>query len=324
MSRPFVMKDVWNIHKQDFNEFALEMFQFQAKNNKVYAEYLQLIGKSPNLVNKIEDIPYLPIRFFKTHEIKSWDFTEEMVFESSSTTGIGTSRHLVHHLSDYHLNSEKIFEERFGSISQFKILGLLPNYLEKGQSSLVNMVSNFAKGNSTKQDPFYLYNHEALAAQLKLQKPTVLFGVSFALLDFIQEYEINNPELIVIETGGMKGRKSEMTKLELYDQLKLGFPNAQIHSEYGMTELMSQAYTSKSGLYNPPNWLNVNCRAENDPFSNLGHKQRGALNIIDLANIHSCAFLATDDLGRVYEDGSFEVLGRIDHSDLRGCSLLIS
>ena len=324
MLRPFVMKDVWNIHKQNFNEYALQMFQFQAKNNKVYAEYLQLIGKSPELVNHVQDIPYLPISFFKSHVVKSLAYKEEKVFESSSTTGKGVSKHYLKSEEEYHRTAELIFESAFGALNKLEVVGLLPHYLEKGQSSLVSMVNHLANKSTSAHDPFYLYDHDALAERLKLNNKTVLFGVGYALLDFVAGHHIDNPNLIVIETGGMKGRKQEITKEELHEQLQVGFRKATIRSEYGMTELMSQAYTDQTGRYQPPPWMQISCRADNDPLSQLDSNKRGALNIIDLANIHSCAFIATDDLGRVYQDGSFEILGRLDQADLRGCSLLIA
>lgn len=322
---PVALKDIWNVNKQHFNDIALQIFRFQAKNNPVYAEYLQLIDQSVDSIHHWRDIPFLPIQFFKSRKVVSYDFTAEKIFESSSTTGIGTSKHHIEVVDLYLQNCQRIFELRFGKVSTYRFIGLLPNYQERGNSSLICMVDSFMQKGLQKSAAYYLYNHSELAeVLLDASVPTVLFGVSFALLDFASSHSIRNENLIVIETGGMKGRAKELTKAEVYEQLKNTFSGARIESEYGMTELMSQAYTIEEGIYMPPAWMKVICRTDSDPLSGPIDNRRGALNIIDLANIHSCAFIATDDLGMVHENGSFEVIGRLDYSDLRGCSLLAS
>lgn len=315
---------IWNVTEHNFNDIALELFQYQVKNNPVYAQYVKLIDKSPNTVEHYTQIPFLPISFFKTHKVVSGNFKPQLFFESSSTAGINTSKHYVADVKNYHRNAERIFNAQIGDLSQFEIYGLLPNYLERQNSSLVNMVSYFMQKNK-QADAFYLYNHHELYEEL--QKPSkkrkLLFGVSFALLDFADNYQLPQNQVTIIETGGMKGRKKELTKNEVYLQLQDAFPNAALFSEYGMTELLSQAYATTHGKYQPPNWMKVLLRADNDPLHLITPPKSGALNIIDLANIYSCAFIATDDLGKLYQDGTFEVLGRLDYADIRGCSLMV-
>lgn len=317
------INDIWSISEHNFNAIALQIFQFQVKNNPIYAQYVKLIDQEPSTIEHYTQIPFLPISFFKTHKVVTGQFKHQVIFESSSTTGNNTSKNYVENINLYHLNCLKIIEDKLGPIDQFEILGLLPNYLERQNSSLVSMVKYLMdKNNQT--DSFYLYNHKDLSLKLQSKNTKkLLFGVSFALLDFVSECPIDS-ELTIIETGGMKGRKKEMTKEEVYSQLQDGFPNSTIISEYGMTELFSQAYSNTKALYTCPNWMKVLPRSDNDPLSNSTNGHTAALNIIDLANLHSCSFIATEDLGKIYEDGSFEVSGRMDHSDIRGCSLMIS
>lgn len=313
--------EIWNISKHNFNDYALDIFHFQAKNNPVYAQYLDLIDKQPSTVKEIKQIPFLPISLFKSHRVSSIEFKEEHIFESSSTTGINTSKHHIRSLDQYHRNTEIIFEQLIGKLSNYEILGLLPSYLERKNSSLVSMVSYFIKQNK-QPDSFFLNDFAALISRITAsEKPVLLFGVSFALIDFADGYT-SYKELTIIETGGMKGRKKEITKDQLYHRIQTSFPRAKIISEYGMTELQSQAYSNEIGKYVCPPWMKVLPRTDNDPLSNSITNKRAALNIVDLANLDSCCFVATDDLGRVYNDGSFEVLGRLDNADLRGCSLL--
>jgi hypothetical protein len=317
------IESVWNITESNFNVLCLQIFQYQAKNNTVFAEYLQLIDKDPNSIHHYTQIPFLPISFFKTHKVVSSDFIPHKIFESSSTTGRGTSQHWVKQLDDYHTNCRKIISQRLGSLKEYNISALLPNYLERENSSLVSMVSHLMKHNE-QAEQFYLYNHSDLYDRLSSSsKKQLLFGVSFALLDFAEQYHLASDNLTIIETGGMKGRKKELTKAEVYQQLKSAFPEATIRSEYGMTELLSQAYSDENAIYSCPPWMKVLPRADNDPLSNKSNGKTAALNIIDLANLHSCSFIATDDLGSVYADGTFEVTGRLDHSDIRGCSLMV-
>ena len=316
------INDVWNVSEDNFNEIALQIFQYQAKNNKVYAQYLQLIDKLPETIEHFAQIPFLPIAFFKTHTVVAGDFVPKKVFESSSTTGLNTSKHLVKNLDLYHTNCIKIIEQKLGDITDYQISGLLPNYLERDNSSLVNMVAHLMDHNK-QEKAFYLYNHENLFEKIKnTSTKQLLFGVSFALLDFAEQYNVTNSNLTIIETGGMKGRKKEITKTEVYNELKMAFPNATILSEYGMTELLSQAYSDENATYTCPTWMKVLPRADNDPLSHEANGQTAALNIIDLANLYTCSFIATDDLGKVHTDGTFEVSGRLDYSDIRGCSLM--
>ncbi len=316
------INDVWNISEDNFNAIAIRIFQYQAKNNKVYAQYLELIDKPPETIEHFTQIPFLPIAFFKTHSVVSGDFVPQKVFESSNTTGRYTSKHLIKNLDLYHTNCTKIIEQKLGDITDYEISGLLPNYLERGNSSLINMVAHLM--NHNKQDnAFYLYNHKDLSDKLKnTSTKQLLFGVSFALLDFAEQHNVTNSNLTIIETGGMKGRKKEITKTEVYNKLKVAFPIATILSEYGMTELLSQAYSDENAKYTCPNWMKVLPRADNDPLSHEANGQTAALNIIDLANLYTCSFIATDDLGKVHPDGTFEVSGRLDYADIRGCSLM--
>jgi len=317
------INDVWDVSEDNFNAIALEIFQYQAKNNKVYAEYLQLIDKQPKKVEHFTQIPFLPISFFKTHQVVCGNYTPQKIFESSSTTGLNTSKHLVKDVNLYHTNCLKIIEQKLGYISEYQISGLLPSYLERDNSSLVSMVAYLMKHNN-QESAFFMYNHSQLFDQLQnSSSKQLLFGVSFALLDFAENHNVSSQNLTIIETGGMKGRKKEMTKAEVYAELKRAFPNATIISEYGMTELLSQAYSDANALYTCPPWMKVLPRADNDPLSHEARGHTAALNIIDLANLHTCSFIATDDLGKVYNNGKFEVSGRIDYSDIRGCSLMV-
>lgn len=314
---------MWNVSDNSFNDLALRVFQYQSKNNKIYAEYLRLIDKNPNSVKHYTQIPFLPISFFKTHTVVSQFFEPQKIFTSSGTTVQIPSKHNVKSLDLYHTNCTKIITQLVGDIRKYSIYGLLPSYLEREQSSLVDMVTYFMKLNRQKE-AYYLYNHQALYDELRSSKSHVLlFGVSFALIDFAERYQLDIPNLTIIETGGMKGRKTEITKAEVYKALQSAFPNAIIRSEYGMTELMSQAYSDRNARYMCPSWMKVLARADNDPLSQEAIGHTAALNIIDLANLYTCCFIATDDLGRVYDDGSFEVSGRLDDADLRGCSLLV-
>lgn len=316
------IETIWSVSDHNFNAIALKVFQYQAKNNLVYAEYLQLIDKQPEKIKHFTQIPFLPISLFKTHKIITGTFKSERTFESSSTTGAGISHHYVKNLADYHTNALHIMAESVGDISQYEIVGLLPNYLERSNSSLVEMVTYFMRLNGQK-DSFYLYNHADLYDRItKSNKPILLFGVSFALLDFAADYTIDMP-ITIIETGGMKGRKKEMTKDEVYAELRASFPSATIRSEYGMTELLSQAYSDEHMKYTTPPWMKVLPREDTDPLTHKYTGRSAALNIIDLANLHTCSFIATDDIGSIHEDGTFEVKGRLDQADIRGCSLMV-
>jgi len=322
-------QQVFSIKTEDeFTEAAMAIFQYQAKNCAVYREFIGGLQIDPHTINHVEDIPFLPIEFFKSHPVLSSPTPAEVTFTSSGTTGIVTSRHFVTDVGWYIESFRKAFNLFYGDIKNYTILALLPSYLEREGSSLIYMVDDLIRQSQNPDSGFFLYNHDELYHQLKKQqlakKPTLLIGVTFALLDFLENYAINFPELIVMETGGMKGRRKEMIREELHEQLCKGFGVDAIHSEYGMTELLSQAYSSGNGIFNCPPWMKIITRDTNDPMSLLPGNKTGGVNIIDLANINSCSFLATQDVGKVYADGSFEVLGRFDHSDIRGCNLLIA
>lgn len=311
----------------ELNDVALRIFRHQAINNPVYHQFLQGLGTDINAITSISEIPFLPIEFFKAHQVVSADAPADIIFTSSGTTGMITSSHIVTDVSWYQDSFRKAFQLFYGDITNYTVLALLPAYLEREGSSLIYMADDLIKGSGDPNSGFYLYNHQELYDRLieqqKAKKPTLLIGVTFALLDFIETYTINFPQLIVMETGGMKGRRKEMIREELHDTLCKGFGVGKIHSEYGMTELLSQAYSKGDGIFNCPPWMRIMIRDTNDPLTFLPYGKTGGINIIDLANINSCSFLAVQDLGRVEADGSFEVLGRFDNSDIRGCNLLV-
>lgn len=328
MNRP-EKQQVFSIsNEQEFVDIALQIFRYQAENCAVYREFTGNLDIDPLSVKIINEIPFLPISFFKSHEVLSTGDKVQVTFTSSGTTGMINSKHLVIDVSWYEESFRKAFELFYGDIKSYCILALLPSYLEREGSSLIYMAEDMVKNSENPDGGFYLYNHDDLFQQLKkqqnLKKPTLLIGVTFALLNFVERYQLNFPELIVMETGGMKGRRKEMVREELHETLCKGFGVKSIHSEYGMTELLSQAYSKGDGIFNCPPWMKIITRDTNDPMSNLSGSQTGGINVIDLANINSCSFIATQDLGKVYADGSFEVLGRFDNSDIRGCNLLIA
>ncbi len=308
----------------EFEKIAFEVFKFQYQNNFLYQEYCRLLHVDPKNITSIKEIPFLPISFFKSHSVTTSDFKAQAIFESSGTTGTNSSRHFVKNLKLYEKSFLTCFENFFGLVSRLCILGLLPSYLEKENSSLVYMVDALIRRSSNPLSGFYLNNYEQLFAtvnKLEMQnQKAVLFGVTYALLDFAELYPISLKSTIVVETGGMKGRKEELSKPELYRRLKKAFDVDTINAEYGMTELLSQAYAA-DGEYKCPPWMKVLLRDETDPI-NVGQSV-GCINVIDLANIYSCSFIATDDLGRKGADGTFEILGRVDNSDVRGCSQLV-
>ncbi|WP_114936566.1 acyl transferase [Mucilaginibacter endophyticus] len=314
--------------EEQFNDTALQVFNYQARHNPVYRQFIEGLKIDPASITSYGQIPFLPIEFFKSHTILSTDEPIEVTFTSSGTTGMITSSHRVTDTSWYEDSFRKAFTIFYGDIKDYTVLALLPSYLEREGSSLIYMVDDLIKQSNNPDSGFFLYNHDELFHQLKKQqaagKPTLLIGVTFGLLDFIENYQINFPELVVMETGGMKGRRKEMIREELHDILGKGFGLKHIHSEYGMTELLSQAYSKGDGIFNCPPWMKIIIRDTNDPLSTLQTGKTGGISVIDLANINSCAFIATQDLGRIYADGSFEVLGRFDQSDIRGCNLLIA
>lgn len=312
------------INKSTFDNHAIELFKFQSRYNLVYKTYLESLNFNSEKVDRISQIPFLPIEFFKHHAVKTNDWDDEIVFESSGTTQIVTSKHYLPDLEFYHAHAREIFESKFGRLKNISIFALLPSYLERGGSSLVSMVDSFIKSTSSNRSGFYLDNTAELIDNItEIKEETFLFGVTFALLDLAENFDVDLSHVTVIETGGMKGRRDEITKEELYDILKsrLGINN--IYSEYGMTELLSQAY-GRDGRFPQSSVMKIIIRDINDPFTFVNEGRTGGINIIDLANAHSCSFIETKDLGRINQDETFEVLGRFDNSDLRGCNLLVS
>jgi phenylacetate-coenzyme A ligase PaaK-like adenylate-forming protein len=319
---------IFNIKNHtEFEALALQVFKFQFENNRVYRSFCDLLYKHPSEVKTINDIPFLPIQFFKTHDVLSSTETIKTTFTSSGTTGNKTSKHHVTDINIYNQSFTKGFEHFYGNIEDYVILGLLPSYLEREGSSLIYMVDAMIKTSKYPESGFYLNNTSELKDTIiKLdsdEKKTLLIGVSFALLDLVETYNFNLTNTVIMETGGMKGRRKELIRSELHDVLKNGFGTKQIHSEYGMTELLSQAYSKGNGVFECPPWMKVITRDTEDALTIQKTDQSGGINIIDLANINSCSFIATQDLGRAYKNGTFEVIGRFDNSDIRGCNLMV-
>lgn len=309
-----------------FEDEAKKMFSFQLQHNPLYRQWCSMFGTEQATVSSITRIPFLPISFFKTHIITTTLFEPQAIFESSGTTQTSNSKHLVKDVDLYRQSFIRAFELFYGSIKDWCIIGLLPSYLERKGSSLIMMVDEMIKLSGHQKSGFYLNEHEKLASVLKeLERngqKTLLIGVTFGLLDFAEQHKLKLDHTIIMETGGMKGRRKEITREEVHDALKASFSVSSIHSEYGMTELLSQAYSKGNGRFVCPPWMKVLVRDEDDPLT-VRKSGKGILNIIDLANAYSCSFIATDDVGIVHEDGSFEVQGRLDNSDIRGCSLLV-
>jgi len=325
-SSPYQYDTIFNGLPGQFNEKALELFNFQYLNNTFYRDYVNQFAARPDTVKTLTQIPFLPVSFFKTKILATGEFKPEIIFESSGTTGQTPARHFVKRLDIYRESFVKGFEFFYGRLEDYCILGLLPAYLERTGSSLVWMVDEWMRVSKHPDNGFYLYDFENLRdVLLKLEsrkQQTILIGVSFALLDFAEKYSMQLSHTIVMETGGMKGRREEITREELHQLLKEKLGVSRVHSEYGMTELLSQAYSMGEGKYQPVPWMKMLIRDEDDPLT-LRASGEGLLNIIDLANRHSCAFVATDDVAKLSEDGRFEILGRMDNSDIRGCSLLV-
>ena len=314
-------------NSQEFEQLALEIFDYQVRNCEVYGQFVNNLGIDIREVKDLKSIPYLPIEFFKTQKISSSKEQADIIFSSSGTTGLSQSRHFVDDIYLYIQSYRTAFKLFYGEISNYTILALLPSYLEREGSSLIYMVNDLIGLSKHQKSGYFLDDHDLLKqtlGELKASKvPTILIGVSYALMDFLESHSIEFPELIVMETGGMKGKRREILRTELHEVLCAGFGVPVIHSEYGMTELLSQAYSKGSGIFQTPLWMKVSIRDTNDPLTLLENEATGGLNIIDLANIHSCSFIASQDLGKCYADGSFEVLGRFDNSDIRGCNLLV-
>lgn len=319
-------EEIFTRAENDFEALALDIFRYQAAQCAPYKRFLSLLDKNPESISSLQEIPFLPIEFFKSKLIIASGLNEEMIFTSSGTSGMQTSKHFVADLSLYQESFRRAFEMFYGPASEWAIVALLPSYLERNGSSLVYMCDHLVQSAHAELSGFFLHDFEALKSQLEkaksLGQKTMLIGVTFALLDFAESHALSFPDLVVMETGGMKGRRQELTRAEVHGELKSAFGVSAIHSEYGMTELLSQAYSAGNGIFNCPPWMRVLIRDTEDPFSYVKSGQSGGINVIDLANVNSCSFIATQDLGRNYSDGSFEVLGRFDHSDVRGCNLM--
>ena len=323
----FDLNPFWKIKsKNSFERLALDTFKFQYENNSIYRSYCDLINRSPSDIKHSENIPFLPVSFFKSMPVIS--FKEDIIkeFSSSTTTSSIPSKHFLRDLNDYKFSFRNCFERFYGSIEDYVILALLPSYSDRKGSSLTYMVSDLIVQSNKPESGFYLYEwnrltHKIIDLEQRGQK-ILLIGVSFALLDLIEKHKFQLKNTIVMETGGMKGRRKEQTRTELHQKLSEGFCVEKIHSEYGMTELLSQAYSNGNGRFSCPPWMRVSTRESEDPFQNIGFKKTGGLNVIDLANRDSCSFIATQDLGKTFADGTFEVLGRFDHSEVRGCNLM--
>lgn len=314
-----------------FEQTALEVFHFQRVENSIYKSFIDHLKIQPDEINSLQTIPFLPVSFFKTHQIKTGHFEPEMVFESSGTTKDNLSRHYIKKWNLYQESFLRTFTKFYGPVNDYCIIGLLPSYLERKNSSLVSMVDTLISKSENTNSGFYLYDYEKvfrLIAHNELTgQKTLLIGVTFALLDFAESFQMKVRNTIVMETGGMKGRRKEMIRKEVHQILKERWGLENIHSEYGMTELLSQAYSAGEGIFNCPPWMRVLVRDLYNPmdikYPTHDHLASGFLNVIDLANLYSCSFIATEDIGKVYKNGSFEVLGRGDTSMVRGCNLLV-
>ena len=321
------LEDIFHPYSDiDFEEHALALFQYQYEQNEVYHAFCNMLNINSKNITTLLQIPFLPISFFKTHQIKTGNFVPEIEFWSSGTTNNETSRHFIKELSLYERAFLQAFEYFYGDPSSYCFLALLPNYLEQKHASLIYMMNRLISESNYAESGFYLYNYEDLYKKVTTLREkkikTILFGVSFALLDFAAQFTFEAPDLIVFETGGMKGRRSEMVKEELHRILCNAFGVKQIHSEYGMCELLSQAYSSGQNLFAAPPWMKLLLRDEKDPRCCNTILNSGAINVIDFANLYSCAFIATDDLGKKTENGMIEILGRLDAAQIRGCNLL--
>lgn len=320
--------DIFTISNQkQFDKIALKVFRFQYENNLVYREFCDFLKTDVQKVKSIEQIPFLPIQFFKSHSVISSTNPLETTFTSSGTTGMITSKHIVTDLSIYEESYRKGFSQFYGNIEDYVVLALLPSYLEREGSSLIHMVDDLIQLSNQDESGFYLNNYDELIAKLiqldHAGQNVILIGVTYALLDLVEKHSFQLENTIIMETGGMKGKRKEMIREELHQELCNGFGVKSIHSEYGMTELLSQAYSLGEGIFECPSWMQILVRDTEDALSYVREGKTGGINVIDLANINSCSFIATQDLGKKYSNGSFEVLGRFDHSDIRGCNLMV-
>lgn len=324
----FTPEDIISIHTtKEFHKTAMKVFRFQFQHNEVYQKYCLLLKKSPENVKHLTEIPFLPIDFFKSKDILSSIDAVQTTFTSSGTTGMITSKHHVTDLAFYEASFRSAFSKFYGNIEDYAVLALLPSYLEREGSSLIYMAKDFIEGSNHPDSGFYLHNYNDLANKLveldNSGQNVLLIGVTYALLDLIELQKFNLKNTIIMETGGMKGKRKEMIREELHTILADGFGVKKIHSEYGMTELLSQAYSLGDGIFECPPWMDILIRDTEDPLTIIEEGKTGGINIIDLANINSCSFIATQDLGKKYPNFSFEVLGRFDNSDIRGCNLMV-
>lgn len=320
--------DIFTISNQkQFDKMALKVFRFQYENNLVYREFCDFLKTDVQKVKSIEQIPFLPIQFFKSHSVISSTNPIETTFTSSGTTGMITSKHLVTDLGIYEESYRKGFSQFYGNIEDYVVLALLPSYLEREGSSLIHMVDDLIQLSNQDESGFYLHNYDELIAKLiqldHAGQNVILIGVTYALLDLVEKHSFQLENTIIMETGGMKGKRKEMIREELHLELCNGFGVKSIHSEYGMTELLSQAYSLGEGIFECPSWMQILVRDTEDALSYVREGKTGGVNVIDLANLNSCSFIATQDLGKKYPNGSFEILGRFDHSDIRGCNLMV-
>jgi len=314
--------------ERTFNETALDIFRFQYEQNRTYRQYADAVGTDPAAIVHFSQVPFLPILFFKTASVISGNMPAVKTFLSSGTTGTERSNHPVTDLDVYRTSLHLGFEKFYGSLADYDIFGLMPSPAENPDSSLIFMVNEWITRSGSELSGFYLNNYQKLAEILQNRKSSkrksLVIGLSYALMDFSEYFQTSSADLIIMETGGMKGKRKEMIREDLHDHLAKKFGIAVIHSEYGMTELLSQAYSKGKGKFHAPGWMKVLTRDSNDPFLLFPHEKTGCLNIIDLANLNSCSFIATEDLGKTFEDGSFEMLGRFDSSAVRGCNLMIA
>ena len=321
-------QDIFTISGQkQFEKIALKVFRFQYENNPVYQEFCDFLKVDKGNVKSLEQIPFLPIQFFKSHEVLSNSNPIQETFVSSGTTGMITSKHLVTDVSLYETSYKNAFSEFYGNIEDYAVLALLPSYLEREGSSLIYMVKDLIALSNNENSGFYLNDYDALIAKLidldASGQNVLLIGVTYALLDLIEKQNFQLKNTIIMETGGMNGKRKEMIREELHEILCKGFGVTNIHSEYGMTELLSQAYSLGDGIFECPNWMSILIRDTEDALTYVTTEKTGGINVIDLANINSCSFIATQDLGKKYANNSFEVLGRFDNSDIRGCNLMV-
>jgi phenylacetate-coenzyme A ligase PaaK-like adenylate-forming protein len=320
--------DIFTIStKKEFEKITLKVFRHQYDNNTVYRDFCTFLGRDKQNVKVVKDIPFLPIQFFKSHDVVSSSASVQETFTSSGTTGVVTSRHLITDVHFYEQSFRQAFTQFYGNIQDYAVLALLPSYLEREGSSLIYMVKDLIEGSNNPDSGFYLHNYDELIQKLvaldNAGQNILLIGVTYALLDLVEKQGFSLTNTIIMETGGMKGRRREMIREELHEVLCDGFSVSKIHSEYGMTELLSQAYSLGDGIFECPPWMDVIIRDTEDALTYIDYGKTGGINVIDLANINSCSFIATQDLGKKYTNQSFEVLGRFDNSDIRGCNLMV-